>query len=95
VGSPTQNSLLEEVGSYTMASDHLQQEATNGLNAAAQIDDEPFEIDGICCFNFQASAPSQSVPETPWTPALVGLGVAFVITGAALRRRRGGRVSIH
>jgi len=86
VGSPTQTSLLEEVGSYSFASDHTQSAITN---AQAQADDAPLEVDGVCCFNFQASQPSTGVPETPWTPALIAIGglmLAFGIVGA--RRKR-------
>jgi hypothetical protein len=50
VGMPTSKSLLEEVGSYTLASAHPQGATTN---AQALADDVPLEIDGACCFNFR------------------------------------------
>jgi hypothetical protein len=85
VGSPTQSSLLEEVGSYGFASSHEQQTVTN---AQAQADNVPFEVDGVCCFNFQANNLTANVPEAPWTPALLGLGAALIGSGVVLRRRR-------
>ena len=83
VGSPNQSTLLEEVGSYAFASDHLQQAETN---AEAQADDVPFEVDGVCCFNFQA-APNVGVPETPWAPALLLAGITLLGAGVVIRRR--------
>lgn len=52
VGSPTQASLLEEVGSYSFGSAHLQAAVTNSM---AELDQLPLEVDGICCFNFSGS----------------------------------------
>jgi hypothetical protein len=52
VGSPTANSLLEEVGGYALAA--FIQEG-NEDNVSAQTDTVPLEIDGVCCYNFQAS----------------------------------------
>lgn len=86
VGSPTQTSLLEEVGSYTLASDHGQEAVTNGQ---AQTDDVPFEVDGICCFNFMGNQSPAQIPETPWTPALIAIGGALLASGVVIRRRRG------
>lgn len=51
VGSPDANSLLEEVGAYAFAASHAQNETTN---AQAEADNVPLEIDGACCYNFQA-----------------------------------------
>jgi hypothetical protein len=48
VGSPTSKSLLEEVGTYSFATSHLQGTTTN---AQADADSVPLEIDGACCFN--------------------------------------------
>jgi hypothetical protein len=50
VGSPTSKSLLEETGTYSLATSHLQGTTTN---AQAQADNVPLEIDGACCFNFK------------------------------------------
>ena len=50
VGSPSARSLLEEVGSYALATSHPEGATTN---AQAQADNVPLEIDGACCFNFQ------------------------------------------
>jgi hypothetical protein len=65
VGGPTGSSLLEEVGSYGLAS-----AAPSGslTNAQAEADQVPLEIGGLCCFNFTAgmSAPSPC-PETDGT----------------------------
>ncbi|MHB8719131.1 MAG: hypothetical protein ACYDAC_09620 [Candidatus Dormibacteria bacterium] len=83
VGNPSQTTLLEEVGSYALASDHPQQAETN---AEAQADDVPFEIGGLCCFNYMAAPPVQA-PEAPWTPALLLAGLLLAGTGMVLRRR--------
>ena len=82
VGSPSQSSLLEEVGSYSFGSAHPQGAVTNAM---AEVDQLPLEIDGICCFNFQGAA--VIVPEFP-IPAL-----ALLVAGAALvgHRMRLGR----
>jgi hypothetical protein len=85
VGTPTSASLLEEVGSYALAAAHPQTATTN---AQAQVDNVPLEVDGICCFNFQPG-PATSVPEAPWTPALLGLGLALLAAGVVRRRRLG------
>jgi hypothetical protein len=91
VGSPTQNSLLEEVGSYALASTHPQgtnPSASQPPNAFVQADDLPLEVDGVCCFNFQAAAATGgAVPESPWVALLPLAGVAL-ITAGVLRRRR-------
>jgi hypothetical protein len=52
VGSPTANSLLEEVGGYALAA-AIQEGAEN--NITAESDTVPLEIDGVCCYNFKAS----------------------------------------
>ena len=83
VGAPTSTSLLEEVGGYAYASSHPQSGTTN---AEAEVDNVPLEIDGVCCFNFQANSPSANVPEFPWTPG--ALGLTALLTGVALARRR-------
>jgi hypothetical protein len=44
--------LLEEVGTYALATAHLQGVTTN---AQALADDVPLEIDGACCYNFRPS----------------------------------------
>ncbi|TMD13830.1 MAG: hypothetical protein E6I96_10635 [Chloroflexi bacterium] len=51
VGSPTSTSLLESVGAYALAA-AIQEGAEN--NVTAQSDTVPLEIDGVCCYNFQA-----------------------------------------
>lgn len=56
VGSPTATSLLEEVGSYSLAA---AAPAGSLTNAQAEADQVPLEIDGACCYNFNAS---QSAP---------------------------------
>jgi hypothetical protein len=50
VGTPTQSSLLEEVGSYAFGSARPQAAITNPMAEADQV---PLEVDGICCFNFR------------------------------------------
>jgi hypothetical protein len=52
VGGPTANSLLEEVGAYTLAASLPEGAETN---ATAETDTVPLEIDGACCYNFKAS----------------------------------------
>ena len=88
VGSPTQSTLLEEVGSYTFGSAYLQSQITNNQ---AEADELPLEVDGTCCFNYQASVPQANLPEAPWTPALLLAGTLLITTGI-VRRRRGGHV---
>ena len=83
VGSPTSGSLFESVGTYALTASHPQLGTTN---AQAQSDNVPLEIDGICCYNFSANAPSAAVPEFPW-PAL-GAGFAAVLAFGVTRRRR-------
>ena len=91
VGSPTQNSRLEEVGSYALAATHLQGTVPSPSpppNAFVQTDNLPLEIDGICCFNFQGDAPAAGqVPEAPWIPVLPLAGVALITAGVVRRRR--------
>jgi hypothetical protein len=53
VGKPTPSSVLEEVGTYAFAASHAQGQTTN---AQALADNVPLEVDGNCCFNFQATA---------------------------------------
>ena len=83
IASPTQSTLLEEVGSYSFGSAYLQSQITNNM---AEADELPLEIDGVCCFNFQGQ-PGKPIPETPWTPALIAIGVLLLGVGAAARRR--------
>jgi len=52
IGRPTASSLLEEVGGYALAA--TTQEGQEN-NATALADTVPLEIDGVCCYNFQAS----------------------------------------
>jgi len=49
VGSPGAKSLLEEVGTYALATSHPDGATTN---AQAQADNVPLEIDGVCCINY-------------------------------------------
>jgi hypothetical protein len=72
------------VGSYAFASSHLQAAIDN---AQAQADNVPLEVDGICCFNFQANNLGTGIPETPWAPALIGAAAVAVLTGVITRRR--------
>ena len=83
VGSPTSSSLLEEVGGYAYTASHAQ---TGTTNLQAQVDNVPLEIDGICCFNFEADNLQANIPETPWAPALIGMGAALVGVGVIRRR---------
>src|SRR5207302_1176361 len=53
VGGPTATSLHEEVGSYGLASTLPSGSLTN---AQAEADQRPLEIDGACCYNFDAPA---------------------------------------
>ncbi len=84
IGSPTQTSLLEEVGSYAFGSAHTQSGVTNNM---AELDELPLEVDGVCCFNFQPQ-PAAVVPELPWVPALLGIAGAVLVGAGVLRRRR-------
>jgi hypothetical protein len=53
VGSPTNSSLLESVGTYALAFTVRWGEITN---AGALADNVPLEVEGVCCFNFSPSA---------------------------------------
>jgi len=90
VGSPATSSLLEEVGAYSLTTTHLQFGTTN---AQGQLDNVPLEIDGVCCYNFTGNALGPKIPEAPWTPALIAIGMALIGAGVALRRRRRSRLS--
>ena len=68
VGAPTTASLLEEVGSYALATSHPQGQTTN---PQAQADNVPLEVDGACCFNFNAGSAGRATQ--PVNPALIGL----------------------
>jgi hypothetical protein len=97
IGNPTNSSLLEEVGSYSFTSTRPQSllDQNNERN-----DNGATEIDGVCCYNFQASGvvappPQQQGRQLPPTRASSGsLGFAFVILvlpavlGLALFHRR-------
>lgn len=52
VGSPAATSLLEEVGAFALATSHPEGATTN---AQAEADNVPLEIDGACCFNYEAA----------------------------------------
>jgi hypothetical protein len=84
IGNPNANSLLEEVGTYSFESTHLQ--ASIDV-PQAQADNVPREVDGICCFNFKQNQPGAGIPEVPWAPALLGVGTVLAVTGVAARRR--------
>ena len=85
IGNPSSSSLLEEVGTYAFASGRSQSAETN---PNAEADQLPLQIDGICCFNFAGNGIGTPVPETPWMPALIGVGVLLIGAGSAVRRRR-------
>jgi hypothetical protein len=85
VGGVTSSSLLEEVGAYAFASARPQAGTTN---AQAESELLPLEVDGACCFNFQATSLTAAVPEAPAASALVGLGLALLGGGELMRRRR-------
>jgi hypothetical protein len=59
VGGPTASSVLEEVGAYAFAASHEQGTTTN---AQAEADNVPLEIDGACCYNFEASVANGPPP---------------------------------
>jgi hypothetical protein len=59
IGSPTANSLLEEVGGYAFAA-AIQEGAETNLTA--ESDTVPLEIDGVCCYNFKASVANTFPP---------------------------------
>jgi hypothetical protein len=81
VGNPTANSLLEEVGGYTFGA--TTQEGMEN-NATAESDTVPLEIDGVCCYNFQASIQNGGPP-----PCHPGDGDGDVSDG------RGGKAHVH
>jgi hypothetical protein len=81
VGGPTATSLLEEVGGYALSAT-LQEGAET--NATAESDTVPLEIDGVCCYNFQASVQNGGPP-----PCHPGDGDGDVSDG------RGGKAHVH
>jgi len=81
VGSPTGTSRLEEVGSYSFAASHPQGATTN---PQAEADNVPLEIDGVCCYDFQASIQNGGPP-----PCHAGDGDGDVSNG------RGGKAHVH
>ena len=81
VGSPTSTSRLEEVGSYSFAASHQQGATTN---PQAEADNVPLEIDGVCCYNFQASIQNGGPP-----PCHAGDGDGDVSNG------HGGKAHVH
>jgi hypothetical protein len=87
VGNPTASSLLEEVGTYALASSHPQGTTTN---AQAQADNVPLQIDGTCCFNFRAR---DVVFASPGTNESFGRGGGTFAHGGPLCPRPSGRLS--
>ncbi|HYM50548.1 MAG TPA: hypothetical protein VET65_08225 [Candidatus Limnocylindrales bacterium] len=81
VGAPTATSLLEEVGGYALAQAGLEGSQTN---ASAQADSVPLQVDGVCCYNFQAAVANGGPP-----PCHVADGDGDVSDG------RGGRAHVH
>ena len=79
VGNPTASSLLEEVGAYALSATRLQSTTTPNGNALAQADNVPLEVDGVCCYNFQAGQ-SPNIPEFP-TPVLALFGALALLAG--------------
>jgi hypothetical protein len=59
IGSPTASNKLEEVGAYALGAT-----IQEGLedNVTAESDTVPLEIDGVCCYNFQASVANTFPP---------------------------------
>jgi hypothetical protein len=94
VGSPTASSLLEEVGAYAFSAMHTHQATTN---PQAQADNVPLEVDGVCCYNFQAGF-TAVIPEFPLPGLAVLVAGAALVAGTAVvsvrarrRRQRQGR----
>jgi len=81
VGGPTANSWLEEVGGYALAATPQEGAETN---ATAESDTVPLEIDGVCCYNFQASVQNGGPP-----PCHPGDGDGDISDG------RGGNAHVH
>ncbi|MFN2465506.1 MAG: hypothetical protein ABR598_04490 [Candidatus Dormibacteria bacterium] len=73
IGNPNNQSLLEEVGSYSFISTAPQ----SALNQTTErADNGATEIDGVCCYNFQVAGviapPAVTTPFTPVTnPSLL------------------------
>ena len=59
IGNPTATSLLEEVGGYSFVASHPQGATTN---LQAEADNVPLEIDGVCCYNFEAAVQNGGPP---------------------------------
>jgi hypothetical protein len=56
IGNPKEGKLLQEVGTYAFATSHPQ---GNTNNVQAQADSVPLQIDGVCCYDFNGTAPSR------------------------------------
>ena len=85
IGGVGPASLLEQVGAYTFAAARPQATTTN---AQAEADQVPLEVDGVCCYNWAASAGPGGVPEAPLAPALLLVGVTGLAGGVIRQRRR-------
>jgi len=73
IGGPTASSLLEEVGAYAFVSQLPQGYITQ---ANERADSGATEIDGVCCYNFQAGGASVPPSVTPGaTPGATPAGV--------------------
>jgi hypothetical protein len=81
IGNPDASSLLEEVGAYALGASHPQALTTN---LQAQFDNVPFEVDGVCCYNFRAATANGTTPPV-LPPAAAGAAALNVPFSAAPR----------
>ncbi|MEA2645916.1 MAG: hypothetical protein QOE92_999 [Chloroflexota bacterium] len=107
IGGPTNDSLLEEVGSYALYS-LVPMSLVN--QAGARVDTVPNQVDGVCCYNFGAAgvvapppspeaspSPDTTLPNTstggggPGLAALLVFLVGLPLAADEWRRRRRAR----
>jgi hypothetical protein len=85
VGAPPDGDHLDSVGAYSLVS--LYSANVGATNAQAQNDQVPVEVDGACCFT-PSLAPAANVPEVPFAPSLIVVGMGLLVSGALYSRRR-------
>jgi hypothetical protein len=90
IGSPTNDSRLEEVDGYVFAAPMSAN--VTAPNAAAQAEQGiPTEIEGTKTFNASLGAPGPQLPETPLAVALPLVALLAIVIAGGLRRRNARR----
>jgi hypothetical protein len=93
VADVTETGPVNSILYSATASTQLLASPAESVSSLAGIGGEPFSlVDVAPAFDFNPAnptTPAVNVGETPWAPALVGIGVLAVITTTVRRRRRG------